>query len=146
MMKWSLISLDSLVDLLKIPILSFNGFNAFTNPKFLSVERNSAFLLENIQIYYSFYIPSNIILIFILKQVFHCLSNYKISRILRQYSFWFQLLSVIIISNASRLAFLSANHLFILFSFSTPIKLLHALSLIVIGLITIALIAYFYLS
>ncbi len=82
----------------------------------------------------------------IFNRLFYLLRNYRISVFLRIYSFWLQLLFLIIFSNSTTISFLFFEYTKLLFSFSTFFTIIHSLSLGIFGLFLIVSLSLLYMS
>jgi hypothetical protein len=82
----------------------------------------------------------------LLNRLFWCLQRFRVSQILRVYSFWLQYIVIVLLSDSTKLSFLSLNYLQMLFSFTTQIKLIHAVSILLIGVLIIVLMSLFFMS
>ena len=82
----------------------------------------------------------------LLNRLFNCVSRFQISQIIRVYSFWLQYIAIIILSDSTKICFLSLNYLQILFSSSLPIKIMHMTSIFLIGIFMILLFSLFFMS
>lgn len=122
------------------------AYNIYTNSKFLETERKHSLLFETTKSYYILFLPLNLIVFFILNRMFYFLFSFKISQILRVYSFWLQYIFVTVIGSSLKLAYLSFLHFSILFSFDYTFKLLHFISIFVIGIFVVILLSFVILS
>ena len=74
------------------------------------------------------------------------MSKFQISQLLRVYSFWLQYVVIVILSDSTKLCYLSLNYLHLLFSFSIQVKLIHVVSIAIIGVFVILLLGLFFMS
>lgn len=81
-----------------------------------------------------------------LKFLFKLLFKYKISIQLRMYSFWLQYFVIIFLSNSVDICFYSLQHIQLLFSLTTDLKYIHAVSITFIGFFVIVLLSIFMMS
>ena len=144
--KWSLISIEYVLDWTRSSYFNNSLFNSYTNYRFLEVERQNALIYETAKAYYAVYLPVVFVGFVVLNRLFKCLRRFKMSQILRVYSFWLQYLFIVVLSDSTKLSFLSLNYLQMLFSFSINIKLLHAVSILLIGVLIIVLLSLFFMS
>ena len=82
----------------------------------------------------------------LLNRIFHCFKKYFFSKFLRIYSFWLQLMVIIIMSNSNKISFYIANYFELLFSLTFNYKMLHAVSISMVGLFIIVLVSFYYLN
>lgn len=81
-----------------------------------------------------------------LNRLFKILQNFRISQILRVYSFWLQYVVLVVLSDSTKLSFLSLNYLKMLFSFSIQLKIIQAVCIVMVGLFVIVLVSLFFMS
>jgi hypothetical protein len=121
-------------------------YDSYTNYRFLEVERENALIYETAKAYYAVYLPVVFVGFLLLNRLFWCLQRFQVSQILRTYSFWLQYIVIVVLSDSTKLSFLSLNYLQMLFSFSINAKLIHAASIMMIGVLVIALLSLFFMS
>jgi hypothetical protein len=144
--KWSVISVDNVLDWTRTSYFNNSLYNQYTNYRFLEVERENALIYETTKAYYTLYLPVVFVGFLLLNRLFWCLQRFRVSQILRVYSFWLHYVFIVVLSDSTKLSFLSLNYLQMLFSFSINTKILHAVSILLIGVLIIVLLSLFFMS
>jgi hypothetical protein len=144
--KWSVISVDNALDWTRTSYFNSSLYDEYTNYRFFEVERQNALIYETTKAYYAVYLPFVFVGFVILNQLFKCLRRFQVSQILRVYSFWLQYVVIVVMSDSTKLSFLFLNYFQMLFSFTIRFKLIHALSIALIGVLIIVLMSLFFMS
>jgi hypothetical protein len=101
-----------------------NKYNSYSNEKYMMLERKNNLLLQNLMCFFAFFIPAALIVVLICRKVFFLLWDYRISKILRPYSFWLILLEIFVINNIEFFSFLGFRAWQVGFSFGIQSKIL----------------------
>lgn len=136
--QWELIGLDDFKSELEHSIKESQEYNAHSNKKFMEQERLNNVFLNNTIKYFVFSIPITIVFVFLCNRLFYCLFNYRISSILRPFSFWGILFELIVQNNVEYLSFLGWRALTIPFSFSFVCKGLLVFTLVMFFIVVIS--------
>ncbi len=144
-LKWNLISIQAINQWMQ-GFDETDSYNFFTNSKFLSEQRKNALIFQSTKGFYSVSIPFNLLIFVILNRLFRLLNGYKISSAIRQFSFGLQFWMIVVISNSNTICFLALHYFSVLFSLTYAYKLLHALSLVAIGIFLLILLSLFFMS
>lgn len=121
-------------------------YNAYTNSKFLEIERSDSFFIQNTKDYFFILVPTTLILFVVMNRIHSLLSSYKMRLIIKSFSYSLGILMGLIIQNINRLAFLAMHHLMNMFSFNSITYALQALTVIFIGICFFTSISYFFIS
>jgi hypothetical protein len=139
-------SVDNVLDWTRRSYFNNSLYNQYTNYRFLEVERENALIYETTKAYYTLYLLVVFVGFLVLNRLFKCLQRFRVSQILRVYSFWLHYVFIVVLSDSTKLSFLSLNYLQMLFSFSINTKILHAVSILLIGVLIIVLLSLFFMS
>ena len=83
-----------------------DSYQAYTDDKFLYVERNDCLFVQNTKEFCFITLPLTFIVFLILNRVHSCTkNNKKINYLIGVYRFWFQLLYTLVMNNFNRILF-----------------------------------------
>jgi hypothetical protein len=126
--QWELVGLSDAKESLESSIEEVRLYNAYSNERHMEEGRNNDVFLDSTMDFFVFCLPTLLLFVFLSNRVFYLLFNYRVSFLLRPYSFWAVILELALQSNIEYFTFLGMRALGIPFSFSFPSKWLFLLA------------------
>lgn len=118
--QWEIVGLADVKEQMEDSIEEVKLYNAYSNKRHMEEGRSNAFFL-----------PSLLVFVLLCNRLFYLLFNYRVSSLLRPYSFWGIIFELDLQSNIEYFTFLGFRALGIPFSFNFPSKCLLVFSLLV---------------
>ena len=120
--QWELMGLTELKQSLEDSMQEGQPYNAYSNERHMEEARSNDVFVGNTVDFFVFGLPALLLFVFLCNRLFYLLFNYRVSFLLRPYSFWAVLLELALQSNIEYFTFLGLRCLGIPFSFSCPSK------------------------
>lgn len=141
---WNMFSFVPFLSWLSEPF-DIDSYEQHTNSKFRVVEKGDSFFLQRTKKFFLLNLPMVLLSFFLLNRLFYCVFHLRVSCLLRAYSFWFNLVLVLVVQNVASLSFYACHHFRHMFSFSFTTKVFQVMSVAVIGLLLFFALTFFYL-
>ena len=119
------------------------SYLAYTDFKFQQVERSDCLLVQNTKEYFLIYLPVSLAVFVLLNRLFHCMARFRLSALLRAYSFWLQIWLIAVAQNLTQLWFYCMKELTVLFSLNCQMVFVRMFTVPTIGLIFVGSICLF---
>ena len=137
--------------MVKIPINSSivpaTAIDEFSNPKHVEMDGVDDSFLRGTFAFAVFMVPQTILLVFILKRVFHCVSAYGFSAYLRRFYFMGAcVLQILLESNLSFFTYLFFRQMMVSFSFKAVDKAFLALSTVLFFCIMVSVCCFYFMA
>ena len=121
-----MLPLERLENWLESPFESFPSYNAYTNRRFLSLERIDGIFWNNSKDFLIMYGPLTLVIFLLCFCLFRLFFNQPVSIFFRIYSFFWYLSELIFLANIEKLTFLAARHFQTLFSLTPGFRWMQA--------------------
>ena len=141
---WRMVQLESAENWLESPFEGLPSYNAYTNKKYLKVERIDSIFWNNSKDFLIINTPLVLVVFFLGFGIFHLLRDRPVSFLFRLYSFLLYLSELIFLGNAEKLVFLGLRHLQNIFSLSPGMKWIQGLFIIFGFIALIAIVCLFF--